>query len=97
MFCYLCYRVRPPPRSTRPDTLWPDTTLFRSSPLASTLRTVSLRPPPRGPDENATVGGAPHTPMKKLSGARLRTPAASTVETQAIGRGRSEEHTSELA
>src|SRR3546814_14520096 len=37
MFCYLCYffifflMIRRPPRSTRTDTLFPYTTLFRSS------------------------------------------------------------------
>ncbi len=33
------------------------------------------------------VGGSWQTPMKKLKGARLLTPSALTVETQAIGRG----------
>jgi hypothetical protein len=61
--------------------------LTTNSPLASALRTVSLPPLSRGPPENAIVGGSPQTPMKKLKGARFRTPAPSTVETHAIGRG----------
>ncbi len=63
------------------------TTFTTKSPVCSALRTVSLRFRARGPDENATVGGSPQTPMKKLKGARLLTPSAPTVETHAIGRG----------
>src|SRR3546814_6125988 len=33
LLCFF-FRIRPPPRSTRTDTLFPDTTLFRSEDLA---------------------------------------------------------------
>src|SRR3546814_19265929 len=33
--------IRRPPRSTRPDTLFPDTTLFRSKPLDAHIRTAN--------------------------------------------------------
>jgi hypothetical protein len=41
----------------------------------------------RRPEEKAMVGGSLHTPMKKLKGARLGTPSAAMVDTQAMGRG----------
>jgi hypothetical protein len=37
--------------------------------------------------ERASVGGLALTPVKKENGARLGTPAALTVLTQAMGRG----------
>ncbi len=48
---------------------------------------MSFFPFSRRPDENAMVGGSLHTPMKKLKGARLATPSAAMVDTQAMGRG----------
>ncbi len=54
-----------------------------NSPVASMLRTVSLRPS----ELNSTTGGRPLATVKKECGARLPRPSASTVETQAIGRG----------
>src|SRR3546814_5082436 len=32
VYVFFCFRIRRPPRSTRTDTLFPDTTLFRSQP-----------------------------------------------------------------
>ena len=58
-------------------------TLTTNSPVASMLRTVSLRPS----EENSTVGGRPLATVKKECGARFPRPSASTVATQAIGRG----------
>src|SRR3546814_12721952 len=34
VYFFVCLMIRRPPRSTRPDTLFPYTTLFRSSPRA---------------------------------------------------------------
>ena len=60
---------------------------------ASMLRSVSFLPScpaPRNDDENAIVGGSSVMAMKYEKGARLRTPAASTLDTHAIGRGTTE-------
>src|SRR5262245_15114938 len=68
------------------------TTLTTKLPVLSTLRSVSfLAFAPgamaRAPEENAIVGGSPVMAMKKLNGATFLTPSASTVDTQAMGRG----------
>ena len=55
-----------------------------NSPVASTLRSVSLRPT----EVNCTMGGATQATVKNEWGARLSPPSPSTVDTQAIGRGR---------
>src|SRR3546814_8149350 len=81
MFCFLM--IRRPPRSTRPDTLFPYTTLFRSRPAVGAART-HLRVGP---------GGA------RLAGARLPLipgPARGRLSAQQTSTHRSEEHTSEL-
>ena len=57
--------------------------LTTNSPVASMLRTVSLRPS----ELNSTTGGRPLATVKNECGARLPCPSASRVETQAIGRG----------
>src|SRR3546814_8040097 len=72
--------IRRPPRSTRTDTLFPYTTLFRSAPLpARRLR------PGRYPDR----GQAPPTRVSDRSASPRRT-------RRTHRRVRSEEHTSEL-
>src|SRR3546814_18978901 len=38
---FLFLLIRPPPRSTRTDTLFPYTTLFRSSPLSAAITATS--------------------------------------------------------
>src|SRR3546814_16388141 len=43
MFCFLCLMIRRPPRSTRTDTLFPYTTLFRSN----TIRVCSYVEQPK--------------------------------------------------
>src|SRR3546814_3032105 len=85
--CYVVFlRRRRPPRSTRTDTLFPYTTLFRSGLLA----------------EHAVQGGAPigePPPEPCLGGLevedRIRQPSGRLRERRR-GHGRSEEHTSEL-
>src|SRR3546814_2926700 len=78
--------IRRPPRSTRTDTLFPYTTLFRSAQYArSALR--APRPTCRaqaaaenaGPDRGRSLGPSPKRPVAPTHAA-----------------GRSEEHTSEL-
>src|SRR3546814_20787379 len=78
--------IRRPPRSTRTDTLFPYTTLFRSRPelvrhAAHHAGTVPHLPgPPGQPGQSAAAGGGAHG--RGLLGHVLQ--------------GRSEEHTSEL-
>src|SRR3546814_9054422 len=86
--------IRPPPRSTRTDTLFPDTTLFRS------LLGVVGRAGHGG--LRADIGGARDVDGPDLL-VRLRREVAVTLVDQERGgaqrgdlRDRSEEHTSEL-
>src|SRR3546814_4936188 len=85
--------IRRPPRSTRTDTLFPDTTLFRSVLLARKRR--DRRCPARGvsarkagPGRRADLRPAPPCggPARECGAARMA----------GHGRRRSEEHTSEL-
>ncbi len=46
--------------------------------------------PTRGPTLMHSIGGWREATVKKLKGARLRTPFRLTVEVQAIGRGTTE-------
>src|SRR3546814_3236165 len=85
--------IRRPPRSTRTDTLFPYTTLFRSPD-----RIQHLRSPARSPDRAAggrrrSAGGAGPGPADQ--GARGR-PGSAEVADSRPGTDRSEEHTSEL-
>src|SRR3546814_9877518 len=74
--------IRRPPKSTRTDTLFPYTTLFRS-PIAR--RTARIEAVPAGGDD----AGCDRIPAARQCGLRAARPALSD-------RGRSEEHTSEL-
>src|SRR3546814_10913499 len=83
--------IRRPPRSTRTDTLFPDTTLFRSR---QSHRTSATRP-------TANLHTAPH--LRKLPGLVAAFAISNFDEKPQIGGGprpaslfRSEEHTSEL-
>src|SRR3546814_1919399 len=78
--------VRRPPRSTRPDTLFPYTTLFRSAPASE----ASERRPFVAEAQLAQADAA--APM---STAVEALPAPNTVDQLRVT-GRSEEHTSEL-
>src|SRR3546814_11030484 len=83
-FCYFFFlMIRRPPRSTRTDTLFPYTTLFRSA--DRDRRRHHLRP--RGRDRDRGTADRPLDPGDDLLGQRQ--PAGGS------GR-RSEEHTSEL-
>src|SRR3546814_1591386 len=85
--------IRPPPRSTRTDTLFPDTTLFRSA--------AGVHLPFGGAADKGNVGAASAamepsrwspSPLKRLPRTRHRFPQPTR---QGLV-GRSEEHTSEL-
>ena len=54
-----------------------------NSPVASALRSESFSPT----DVNCTIGGSVLATVKNECGARLSTPSADRVTTQAIGRG----------
>src|SRR4029077_19556016 len=66
--------------------------LTTNSPVASMFINVSFlgRSPPRIMGQKQITGGFALMTVKKLTGARLRTPFAVSVETNAIGRGRTE-------
>src|SRR3546814_7114967 len=88
--------IRRPPRSTRTDTLFPYTTLFRSR--TATVRTASVRTHPAGL----------RPAVRRHARPAVRPPSARPVELDALrgagllrslhrdGARRSEEHTSEL-
>src|SRR3546814_4895290 len=79
--------IRRPPRSTRTDTLFPYTTLFRSS----ALQTRYLAP------ASGPIGTRPHfTPVGKPAPPRPRRFESLTRDCRSAGVRRSEEHTSEL-
>src|SRR3546814_9762868 len=90
--------IRRPPRSTRTDTLFPYTTLFRSHPRAWPFE-------PSG-DHHAAVArpgdgrGDARTEKRDAGQARLRARADGNTPAHAVSRRagpfRSEEHTSEL-
>src|SRR3546814_21175475 len=78
IFCVFFLMIRRPPRSTRTDTLFPYTTLFRS------IEIVML-------NDNAD------TSLETMrQAAAAGTAVAIRLKDYAAGKGRSEEHTSEL-
>src|SRR3546814_8063364 len=89
--------IRPPPRSTRTDTLFPYTTLFRSESAAlRPAEAQSARTAHRFPGSAGKVHRA-RGPQEAETGRRdddLRLPQLCAVWEK--GPGRSEEHTSEL-
>src|SRR3546814_1382090 len=80
--------IRRPPRSTRTDTLFPYTTLFRSRGLLANTRAAL---------EKARKAGVPVGYVRVgFSPDYRECPPASPVFSRAREHGRSEEHTSEL-
>src|SRR3546814_15310985 len=82
-YCFFFLMIRRPPRSTRTDTLFPDTTLFRSPAVDDGARSCAGRPAGRG-----GTAGRPPAAQLWLHARRRRGGGRP-------GR-RSEEHTSEL-
>src|SRR3546814_10879080 len=81
--------IRLPPRSTRTDTLFPYTTLFRSDDRQS-FHWLDSRP-----DGDRAVAAAPS--RRPRSGGETAQAVAATPRCRGCGgKGRSEEHTSEL-
>src|SRR3546814_14775473 len=84
--CVFCLMIRRPPRSTRTDTLFPYTTLFRSADVTDMQLPGGRRRETRGDGHGAALapGRAAAMPPFRFQSCRLR------------GGPRSEEHTSEL-
>src|SRR3546814_8444796 len=83
--------IRRPPRSTRTDTLFPYTTLFRSIPI----KVPTLEPPPDCPKIITFSGSPPKFEM--LSRTHSNAATRSSIQTfPELAYFRSEEHTSEL-
>src|SRR3546814_6403384 len=93
MYIELCINFlflmrRPPPRSTRTDTLFPSTTLFRSCSCAAVSPAASMR--------RWRAGCHPHS-RPSSSTAGIRAIGVFAISWASTGDGwRSEEHTSEL-
>src|SRR3546814_13656486 len=90
--CFFFLMIRRPPRSTRTDTLFPDTTRFRSGRRAR--MSVTDRVEPAAPDRDC-----PHCPRLAAfrHANRAAFPAFHNAPVSSFGSvDRSEEHTSEL-
>src|SRR3546814_11326736 len=96
--CFFFLMIRRPPRSTRTDTLFPYTTLFRSlRKSAAGLCRCALGRPARG----ASYGGGGASAAARPDGPRVRTERGGAPPAGPRGHGgnaarpgRSEEHTS---
>src|SRR3546814_9072001 len=96
--------IRRPPRSTRTDTLFPDTTLFRSASFAPPSR-PGIRPLARRHDDRTDRIGPCRGALGRTATVRHVDPhrhrhcfgdAAPAIRLSATERTRSEEHTSEI-
>src|SRR3546814_3183611 len=78
--------LRRPPRSTRTDTLFPYTTLFRSirKPLDRQMRIISIDHPNRGSRSMLAVQPHAHDPSHSTHHTAERPPAIETVEIDSI-------------
>src|SRR3546814_10882254 len=83
--------IRRPPRSTRTDTLFPYTTLFRSISSVPHALDLAVDEPEQGQGE-----GGHHHVAERLDPALDLLPAVAELVPGADEDGRSEEHTSEL-
>src|SRR3546814_3958024 len=89
--------IRRPPRSTRTDTLFPYTTLFRSVSTSTTFNVTPSSSPPATPFTGSPWPYSQKLPPRVLIVAKLSTtPASSPVGSAVLLALRSEEHTSEL-
>src|SRR3546814_1033984 len=93
IICFFFLMIRRPPRSTRTDTLFPYTTLFRSQ---RPLRVCRGALPPTAPACSAhALRQRPREPGPS-SHLRPETPTHMSEQIDKAKAGRSEEHTSEL-
>src|SRR3546814_10099059 len=92
--CFFFLMIRRPPRSTRTDTLFPYTTLFRSLQRLERPR-AGLRPAHPRPVELRADRREPRSAQR--AGGALRGAAVGVrAHRRSLDRRRSEEHTSEL-
>src|SRR3546814_16547762 len=99
LICYVCLfflMIRRPPISTRTDTLFPYTTLFRSASLVSvmSITTVPEKRSGRSPDSHISAGDK--RKKVKVFDQPLSLVTVAFQIALFSGVGRSEEHTSEL-
>src|SRR3546814_4889009 len=87
--------IRRPPRSTRTDTLFPYTTLFRSELLAILFR-QRPRPDVGQPAPGIAAGRVVPQRLAVVRVGLVETAGVHQRDAQQDARGRSEEHTSEL-
>src|SRR3546814_2405822 len=99
---FFFFMIRRPPRSTRTDTLFPYTTLFRSHRVMRADKHLVSRSAVGGPVlDRLSINGA-HLPLFQrvltpiLEAPLLFVPADIKVIFEQLDAGRSEEHTSEL-
>src|SRR3546814_13861678 len=92
MSCFFFLMIRRPPRSTRTDTLFPDTTLFRSAVAAADAAQRALRPPGRTAPPAPWRDRNARTPRERAhtrpggGGLHPATPAVAPVTAPAAGR-----------
>src|SRR3546814_5282931 len=85
--------IRRPPRSTRTDTLFPYTTLFRSAVISSNSGPEMLA---ETSTTSVTFCGTPATSSRQAVLSKASGTSSTTVTSKSPATGRSEEHTSEL-
>src|SRR3546814_3962047 len=92
MSCFFFLMIRRPPRSTRTDTLFPDTTLFRSAVAAADAAQRAPRPPGRTAPPAPWRDRNARTPRERAhtrpggGGLHPATPAVAPVPAPAAGR-----------
>src|SRR3546814_9778104 len=104
MYCVICVyffflMIRRPPRSTRTDTLFPDTTLFRSTGSTDPrrLRYAFCSPQRRAGPQPADRGYiAPMPPSMRYCAPVMKLLSSDARNSTRLAMSRSEEHTSEL-
>src|SRR3546814_3730105 len=97
--CFFFLMIRRPPRSTRTDTLFPYTTLFRSAVAAAGCREsfAAQHPQPHGgPGRRHARGDRAHGPDRHAARRRRNTGGPRGQALRHSVHARSEEHTSEL-
>src|SRR3546814_11039004 len=70
LFVFFFLMIRRPPRSTRTDTLFPYTTLFRSPPVSAQPSPFRAEPPPIASTMAASLRGPHATTAESRDGAR---------------------------
>src|SRR3546814_9964560 len=95
LVCFFFLMLRRPPRSTRTDTLFPYTTLFRSVGTQPCARRVEDLAGDGLPGESAGSAGRTHAPQVATFGSPHTNESTALAKVHPLV-PRSEEHTSEL-